>query len=158
MEGRLYFLCEYFKTDSLQEVSAICFVKDVMVHHAILKIVQQDLSRFLRRVRMPVQALSFQNFVDMGEIVFTRILLEILKHVPNRCGNAASVEGPPIVRQDENDMSAGSNDSLPLSQALYRIREVFEVMRRQEKIIRVIRNSTEVAPSVMKVLPQGFFG
>jgi len=82
------------------------------------------------------QVVFLKYFRQVREIVFPYILIEVIQHVWYGAWLSEVVECVSVVREQENQSSAWLQHPLPFFQGLDGICEVFQIVRRQQEIIR----------------------
>ncbi len=137
MERKRLFHSDNLHSHGSQQLSAVVFVKYVVVKAAVLEVAKGTSTEIVKSARgcVHLQIVAAQDFFKVRKVVFLRISLEIPDHMGDRSQSPAMIEGLQIVRQNQNQTSARSKYSLPLFQRFDRVGEVFKIVRREYEIV-----------------------
>jgi hypothetical protein len=108
-----------------------------MMQAAIVEVIQRALSELLNGTggKIPFEVVLLQDFGKMSEVVLSGILFEVVQHVANRRNVAAMIKRAAEVRENEYQSATGAQHPLPFKESLHGIGEVFEIVRREHKVV-----------------------
>jgi hypothetical protein len=118
----------------------------VVMQAAELKISQGTLPELfpVPGMRIAAQVVLGKNVLEMSEIVFADLGAIIVEHVVHGGGRPAVIKGSPAVGQDQDERPVWSNYPLPFLERFDRIREMLEIMARQEELVASVGERLQV--------------
>jgi hypothetical protein len=95
---------ENVKSGSGQQFTAIMLIKDMVMQAPIRQIVQGTLVELIECASggVHVEIVFLEDFGQMGQVVFTDVLVKIVEHMVNAGRLPAVIKGCPVIRKYQN--------------------------------------------------------
>ena len=94
-----------------------------------------------------------QDLGEMRKVIFLRVSCEVFKNMVDAGWRSPMIEGFQVMRQNNDHSAAGSSHSLPLLQRLDGVREVLQIMRRQDEVIGLCGDRRQVGSVAENAFP-----